>query len=104
MAFTALFDACALYPVVRDVLLSLAQTRLFRARWTARIQHEWVRSLLVQYPEREAALRRTLALMEQIIPDAAVTGYETLEDCLELPDPTTGMCWLLQSSAGPTLL
>ena len=32
---TALLDACVLYPqTLRDLLLNLARTDLFRARWT----------------------------------------------------------------------
>jgi len=33
--FTAIYDACVLYPApLRDFLLRLAMTELFRARWT----------------------------------------------------------------------
>ncbi|MDB9517240.1 hypothetical protein PN466_09795 [Roseofilum reptotaenium CS-1145] len=33
--FTALYDACVLYPApLRDLLVSLAGTGLFRARWS----------------------------------------------------------------------
>ena len=44
MASTALFDACVLYSApVRDLLLNLAKTDMFRARWTEAINDEWVR-------------------------------------------------------------
>ena len=37
-AFTALLDANVLYPApMRDILLQLAVTDLFRAKWTAEI-------------------------------------------------------------------
>lgn len=40
-SFTAVFDANVLYPnVLRDTLLSVAGTRLFRAKWTTRIHGE----------------------------------------------------------------
>jgi hypothetical protein len=40
-AFTALYDACVLYPApLRDFLMHLALTDLFRARWTATIHDE----------------------------------------------------------------
>ena len=43
--FTALFDACVLYPApLRDFLMHLALTDLFRAKWTNEIQ---VRDCLV---------------------------------------------------------
>jgi hypothetical protein len=44
---TALLDACVLYPqTLRDLLLNLARTDLFRARWTDLINDEWTRKLL----------------------------------------------------------
>jgi hypothetical protein len=47
MAFTALYDACVLYPApIRDVLMHLALTDLYRARWTHAIHEEWIRSVL----------------------------------------------------------
>jgi hypothetical protein len=40
--FVALFDACVLYPAsIRDLLLRLALSDLFRARWTDRIHDEY---------------------------------------------------------------
>ena len=43
-AFTALYDACVLYPApLRDLLMHLALTDLFRARWTEAIHEEWMR-------------------------------------------------------------
>ena len=41
MAFVVVYDACVLYPAsVRDLLIRLARTGLFRARWTERILDE----------------------------------------------------------------
>ena len=43
--YTAILDACVLYPAtLRDLLLSLARDGLFHACWSERIQDEWVRS------------------------------------------------------------
>jgi hypothetical protein len=56
-AYTAIFDACVLYPqTLRDVLLSLAQTRLFRARWSERINEEWTQARLRDHPEHAAQI------------------------------------------------
>jgi hypothetical protein len=42
-SFVAVYDACVLYPApLRDLLLHLALTYLFRARWTGRIHEEWI--------------------------------------------------------------
>ena len=52
MAFTALYDACVLYPApIRDVLMHLALADLYRARWTNAIHDEWIRSVLKDRPD-----------------------------------------------------
>jgi predicted nucleic acid-binding protein len=86
--FTAVFDACVLYPApLRDFLMWLALSGRFRARWTALIHDEWVRNLLRNRPELDLAqLQRTIDLMNKAVPDALVTGHEDLIDSLTLPD------------------
>ena len=87
--YTAILDACVLYPAtLRDLLLSLARDSLFHARWSKRIQDEWVRSLLKRRPDlEESALRRTCDLMTRAVPDSVVTGWEKIVPGLEgLPD------------------
>jgi hypothetical protein len=45
--FTALYDACVLYPApLRDLLMHLALTDLYRAKWTDAIHEEWMRNVL----------------------------------------------------------
>lgn len=87
--FTAIYDACVLYPTaVRDILVQLATTNLFRARWTHKIQDEWVRNLLEQRPDLDRdRLARTQSLMNSAVRDCLVIGYEPLIDAIELPDP-----------------
>ncbi|MDZ7801163.1 MAG: PIN domain-containing protein [Trueperaceae bacterium] len=89
MAYTALLDANVLYPApIRDVMLELAVTDLFRARWSADIHHEWIEALLRNEPHRDrSALERTRAKMDQATRDALITEYEHLIPSLELPDP-----------------
>jgi hypothetical protein len=87
--FTAVFDACVLYPApLRDFLMWLALSGRFRARWSAQIHDEWKRNLLRNRgdltPEQ---LDRTSALMDAAIPDALVSGHERFIDGLALPDP-----------------
>lgn len=87
--YTAILDACVLYPAsLRDLLLSLARDGLYHARWSERIEAEWVESLLRQRPDlEEAALRRTCALMALAVPDSRVTGWEAILDGLPaMPD------------------
>lgn len=87
--YTALLDANVLYPApLRDLLLQLAVTDLFRARWTADIHREWIEALLAEQPHRSRdALERTRALMDLHTRDALVTHYEALIPSLTLPDP-----------------
>lgn len=88
-AFTALYDACVLYPApLRDLLVRLARTGLFRARWTDRIHDEWIRNVLENRPELQPEkLQRTRELMNDSVLDCLVTDYEDLIESLELPDP-----------------
>lgn len=87
--FTAVFDACVLYPApLRDFLMWLALSGHFRARWSSQIHAEWKRSLLRDRHDLSAAqLNRTSDLMDKAIPDALVTGHEALIENLQLPDP-----------------
>ena len=87
--FTVIYDACVLYPVpLRDLLMHLARTGLFRARWTDRIHDEWIRGVLADRPDlRPEQLRRTRELMDAHTLDCLVTGYEKLIGGLSLPDP-----------------
>jgi hypothetical protein len=88
-SFVAVYDACALYPApLRDLLLRLALTDLFRARWTERIHEEWMRAVRERRPDITAQqLERTRVLMDQAVPDCLVGGYEGLMAQLTLPDP-----------------
>ena len=87
--FTALYDACVLYPApLRDLLMRLALTDLFRARWSNQIHNEWIENLLEERPELDRKrLERTRELMNSHVRDCIVTGYEGLIDALSLPDP-----------------
>lgn len=89
MAFTALYDANVLHPAgLRDLLIRLAQTGLFRGRWTEQILDETVDSILRRRPDLDGSrLARTRELMCDAVPDCLVTGYEPLIDGLTLPDP-----------------
>ena len=87
--YTALLDANVLYPApLRDLLMQLAVMDMFRAKWSADIHREWIKSLLENEPHRERiVLERTRDLMDRNIRDCLVTGYEHLIASLTLPDP-----------------
>ena len=84
-----LLDACVLYPApLRDLLMWSATTGVISARWSAEILGEWVESLLANRPDlKRERLERTCAEMNRAVPDALVTGYESLVPTLLLPDP-----------------
>ena len=78
-----------LYPApLRDLLLELAATGHFRAKWTEQIHDEWIKGLLENRrdldPRKHA---RTRELMNKAVPDCLVEGYERLVEGLTLPDP-----------------
>lgn len=87
--FTALYDACVLYPFhLRDLLIQLATTGLFRARWSADIDREWIDALCRDKgDDKRPALERVRDRMREAVPDCLVTGYEPLVAGLVLPDP-----------------
>jgi hypothetical protein len=82
------YDACVLYPApLRDLLVRLARTGLFRAKWTDQIHEEWVRNVLKNRPDLGAErLARTRQLMDDHVRDCKVTGHMHLVPSLVLPD------------------
>ena len=88
--YTALLDACVLFPVaVCDSLMSVAATGLYAPKWTQRIEDEWTRSLEQKsgrppgtYNVRRDAMRNAAPDWE--VPDRA---WMRIAQCLQLPDP-----------------
>ena len=89
MAFATIYDACVLYPApLRDLLMHLAVTDMFRARWTAAIHAEWMRTAHRLRPDIPADnFERVRQLMDENVRDCLVTGYEGLIPAITLPDP-----------------
>jgi len=87
--FTALLDACVLYPApIRDLLVHLAKTGLYRAKWTDKIHDEWIRNLLTDRPDlTKEQLNRTRVLMDKAVLNGLVHNYEDLIQAMALPDP-----------------
>ncbi|PIG93468.1 PIN domain-containing protein [Gloeocapsopsis sp. IPPAS B-1203] len=96
--FTAVYDACVLYPApLRDLLMWLALTDLFKARWTDEIHGEWIRNVLKERPDLTLEqLTRTKTLMNSNVRDSLVTGYESIIPSLQLPD--SGDCHVLAAA------
>lgn len=89
IAITAILDACVLYPQgLRSLLMYLALTDIFRARWTELIHEEWMRNVQKDCPwmTRER-VERIRDLMNAHVLDGIVTNVEDLIPGLTLPDP-----------------
>ncbi|WP_284782690.1 PIN domain-containing protein [Corynebacterium rhinophilum] len=86
--FTVVYDANVLYPsTLRDILVRLAGSGYFRARWTDKILDEVFRNLKSNRPDLDPTkLARTRTLMCRAVDDCLVTGYEDLVESLSLPD------------------
>ena len=89
MAFVVVYDACVLHPApLRDLLIRLAGTGLFRAKWSEEILDECFSSILRDRSDLDAArLARTRQLMIEAVPDCLVRNYEAITETLALPDP-----------------
>ncbi|MEO8001807.1 MAG: PIN domain-containing protein [Arenimonas sp.] len=86
--FTVVLDACVLYPApLRDALMRLGATDLFKAHWTDKIHEEWMRNLSAKSEIKLETLEKVRELMDKHVPDAKVIGYEELIEGLKLPDP-----------------
>lgn len=87
--FTVVYDACVLYPApLRDLLMHLALSDLYRARWSDMIHDEWTRNVLANRPDlTQDQLNRTRQLMNAHVRDSLVTGFEYLIPSISLPDP-----------------
>ena len=93
--FSALLDTCVLVPSrARDVLLEVASTGAYRPLWSSEVLAELDRTLRlllgkrgVSPEETDAYLTRLFRQMETAFPDALVTGWESLAETVQLPDP-----------------
>ena len=76
-SFTALYDACVLYPPsIRDILLELAaHSELFRAKWTEEINNEWIEALLER---RDDFLVSVYALDQDVVQQAVKNVLDRL--------------------------
>lgn len=72
--FTAVYASCVLYPApLRDLLMHLALTNLFRAKWTDDIHNEWMRNMLANRSDfKLTQLERTRDLMHANVLDCLV--------------------------------
>ncbi len=87
--YTALLDACVLFPIaVCDALMSVATTRIYAPKWTERIEEEWTRSLEGEKGVPPGTFNVRRDCMREACPDWQVleSAWAPLESCLQLPD------------------
>lgn len=82
------YDACVLYPApLRDLLMHLALTDLYRACWSDRIHDEWTRNVLANRPDlTPSQLNRTRQLMNAHVRDSLVVAQHPDDFIGELLD------------------
>jgi predicted nucleic acid-binding protein len=87
--FVVIYDANVLYPSgLRDLLLEMPSAGEFRAHYTAEILDEVFENLQTQLPDADPEKLEVLrSKIENAVPDALVTAYDSLIPSLALPDP-----------------
>jgi hypothetical protein len=99
--FTVVYDACVLYPApLHDLLMHLALSDLFRARWNNMIHDEWIRNVHANrrcslQGERDPRMRRigtqlfeTLCVLKPLHPGSGIddpTFVKEVARLLEYP-------------------
>ena len=87
--YTALLDACVLYPLaMADALMSVATAGLYSARWSTRVELEWIRALERDRPDLVGRLGVRRDCMREACPDWQVKedSWSPLVEGLSLPD------------------
>jgi len=81
MSFSAIYDACVLFPFeTRDILMYAAYTRVFRVHWSEQILDECTRNLVKRNKANIDGMKRMVQGMNKAFPDASVPlkDYEPL--------------------------
>ena len=86
---SAVLDANVLYSSSqRNLLLRIAQRKMFFPVWSDEIHEEWMYNLAKNRPDLQwEKLEHTRRNMESYFPNSNVHGYESMTPTLTLPDP-----------------
>lgn len=89
MARCLVLDACVLYPpLVRGILLGVAQAGLITPIWSQRILNEWrIATLRKQGAEAAEHVDAIQQRMAETFPTAETAPNPNIEATIELPDP-----------------
>lgn len=82
-----ILDANLLYPFhLRNLLVQLSVDSIITPRWTGRIHDEWIGNLVAAGKAPRNRLLVTQALMNDVLPEADLRGWEAYMEGLALPD------------------
>ena len=83
MVTSAVLDACVLVPIsLCDVLLELADARLYRPLWSEAILHETEHALVTKLGIPGVKAHERLETMRRAFPEALVFGHEHLIEAM----------------------
>lgn len=82
----AVLDTCVIYPpILREILLGVAEAGLYTPLWSDRILEEWARATVKI--GAEAQTRVEIALLNLRFPKSCLRAAPHIESRLVLPDP-----------------
>lgn len=87
--YTAIIDACVFFGMLKtDLLMSLCTRGLFAAKWSKRIEDEWVKHLTKKFPDKQKQIVYRKEQTRRVVPDWEVSGegIADIELGLKLPD------------------
>ena len=97
---TAFFDANVFFGArLRSLILWLAMTGLFRARWSEDVHREWMTGVATRRGIAVSELERTRRAMDRAVPDCLVTNYEALVSSFTCRTPMIAISSPPRSSA-----
>ena len=86
--FTVFIDANVFFGArLRSLVLFMAQSKMFRARWTEKVHEEWMRNVAEKRQIDISKLEKIRGCMDRAVLNCLVTGYESLVENFQLPDP-----------------
>jgi predicted nucleic acid-binding protein len=87
--YTAVLDACVLYSsAIVDSLMSIAVTGIYAAKWTEKIEEEWINSLEKNRPDLVGKLTTRRDAMREAVPDWEIQkdAWNSIINSIKLPD------------------
>lgn len=87
--FTAFINSNVFHGArLRSLIIEMAQSGMFRARWSERVHQEWISSVRRRRPGIDREKLNSYRLqMDLAVPNALVSCYEQFVSSITLPDP-----------------